>query len=193
MRWANSLPGGPRSRHHTGERCPRAARRAIFFVAEDSGVPISARFCFYDQIHTTGASFFLIFLCAKAGMHMGVWLRMCSELSPLLDGAQEKLNIYSESLEGAPSFAFPCCTMACGRGMDIQHRLDAVAALTLGLKLKYNLHQTTWHFFSSSTEARIWCGAAWQSMDAECADFGDVKPRRLCTGRIQACRRLLLQ
>ena len=26
----------------------------IAWVPKDSGVPISARFCFYDQIHTTG-------------------------------------------------------------------------------------------------------------------------------------------
>ena len=140
-----------------GAREPRGGR---FFLLPRTAACPSLRGSASMTRFTPQEPLFFNFLCAKAGMHMGVWLRMCSELSPLLDGAQEKLNIYSESLEGAPSFAFPCCTMACGRGMDIQHRLDAVAALTLGLKLKYNLHQTTWHFFSSSTEARIWCGAA---------------------------------
>ena len=45
------------------------------WAAEDSGVPISARFCFYDQIHTTGQPFELDFRCREVWISNIGWMR----------------------------------------------------------------------------------------------------------------------
>lgn len=91
--------------------------RQITF-SKDSGVPISARFCFYDQIHTTGHN----------------------TVPPI--NASQSLNQAYVQMPGKickihqilPCQAFPFSFVPIRSGMDIQHRLDAVAALTLGAR-----------------------------------------------------------